>query len=182
CHTSPDLRVDGADQRPDVLDRDRHVALNHRLDLHDRRRRSRGRARGVATAGSGYRHQADQRDSQQRASRHRFPSSVKTSSRVPTIVWHANPHLASFPCGGVAVMSAGLNVSDAVSYLKAPHPHPPLSANRLLSFTMKSTSCKLAGTVAVGSASSFFGFQWTFAILTPSGRACRCRECRTGRP
>jgi len=30
---------------------------------------------------------------------------------------------------------------------------------RLLSFTMKSTSCGLAGTIAVGSASSFFGRQ-----------------------
>src|ERR671924_676344 len=68
------------------------------------------------------------------------------------------------------VWMEGGNVSDAASYLNAPHPHPPLSANLLLSFTMKSTSCRLAGTVAVGSASSFFGFQWIFAILEPSGK------------
>src|SRR5262249_20905197 len=64
---------------------------------------------------------------------------------------------------------AGVNVSDAALYLNAPHPHPPLSAKRLLSFTMKSTSCKLPGTVALGNVSICLGFQWTFAILAPSG-------------
>jgi hypothetical protein len=53
-----------------------------------------------------------------------------------------------------------LRESDAVSYSKAPHPHPPLSANLLLSFTMKSTSCWVPGTVgSPGYASCFFGFQ-----------------------
>src|SRR5262245_12653340 len=44
----------------------------------------------------------------------------------------------------------GVNFPEAASYLNAPHPHPPLSANRWLSFTMKSTSCSVPGTVAVG--------------------------------
>jgi len=48
--------------------------------------------------------------------------------------------------------------------------HPPLSANLLLSFTMKSTSCWVPGTVAAGNTSIFFGFQWIFAILAPSGK------------
>src|SRR2546423_13509435 len=74
------------------------------------------------------------------------------------MVWHARPHLASFPCGGVSAVVAGVNVSDAASYLNAAHAHPPLSANLLLSFTMKSTSCRLAGTIAVGNVSIFFGF------------------------
>src|SRR3989442_15344157 len=85
------------------------------------------------------------------------------------MVWHASPHLASFPCGGVSAVVAGVNLSDAASYLNAAHPHPPLSANRLLSFTMKSTSCRLAGTPVVGNVSCFLGFQWIFAILAPSG-------------
>src|SRR5438552_15825593 len=89
---------------------------------------------------------------------------------VFTIVWHASPHLASLPSGGWSARVAGVNVSDAASYLNAAHPHPPLSANLLLSFTMKSTSCRLAGTVAVGNGSIFFGFQWIFAILEPSGK------------
>src|SRR5438552_4431148 len=88
---------------------------------------------------------------------------------VFTIVWHASPHLASLPCGGWSARVAGVNVSDAPSYLNAAQPHPPLSANRLLSFTMKSTSCRLAGTVVVVKVSCFFGFQWIFAILEPSG-------------
>src|SRR6266403_2817992 len=86
------------------------------------------------------------------------------------MVWHASPHLASFPCGGVSAVVAGVNLSDAAAYLNAAHPHPPLSANRLLSFTMKSTSCRLAGTVVLGNVSCFFGFQWIFAILAPSGK------------
>jgi len=49
------------------------------------------------------------------------------------------------------------------------HPHPPVSANLLLSFTMKSTSWSVPGTVAAGNVSIFFGFQWIFAILEPSG-------------
>lgn len=53
--------------------------------------------------------------------------------------------------------------------LERAHPHPPLSASLLLSFTMKSTSCRLAGTVAVGNVSIFFGFRWIFAILELSG-------------
>ena len=59
---------------------------------------------------------------------------------------------------------------DAASYSNAPQPHPPLSLNLLLSFTMKSTSCSVPGTVAAGNVSSFFGFQWIFAILEPSGK------------
>src|SRR5438034_8521941 len=35
---------------------------------------------------------------------------------------------------------------------------------------MKSTSCRLAGTVVPGNVSFFFGFQWIFAILEPSGK------------
>jgi hypothetical protein len=34
--------------------------------------------------------------------------------------------------------------------LNAAHPHPPLSANLVLSFTMKSTSCRVPGTVVSG--------------------------------
>src|SRR5690242_8908478 len=85
------------------------------------------------------------------------------------MVWHASPHLASLPCGGVFAAVAGVNRSDAASYSNAAQPQPPLSANRLLSFTMKSTSCRLAGTVVVVKTSCFFGFQWIFAILEPSG-------------
>src|SRR5207253_8601395 len=33
---------------------------------------------------------------------------------------------------------AGVNISDAASYLNTAYPHPPASANLLLSFTMKS--------------------------------------------
>src|SRR6202035_5081482 len=83
--------------------------------------------------------------------------------------WHANPHLASFPCGGLSVKVPGLNVSDAASYSNTAHPHPPLSANLLLSFTIKSTSCWVPGTVAAGKVSIFLGFQWIFASLAPSG-------------
>src|SRR6185436_2297039 len=86
------------------------------------------------------------------------------------MVWHASPHLASLPCGGWSAMVLGVNVSDAASYLNAPHPQPPLSENLLPSFTMKSTSCRLAGTDVVVKVSCFFGFQWIFAILTPSGK------------
>ena len=39
----------------------------------------------------------------------------------------------------------------------------------LLSFIMKSTSCRVPGTIALGKVSSFFGFQWIFAIRAPSG-------------
>src|SRR4029453_1741858 len=85
-------------------------------------------------------------------------------------MWRRSPNLASFPCGGSSAMVKGVNVSDAASYLNAAHPHPPLSANLLLSFTMKSMSCRLAGTVVPGNASCFFGFQWIFAILAPSGK------------
>jgi hypothetical protein len=63
----------------------------------------------------------------------------------------------------------GVNLSVAASYLNAAQPHPPLSANRLLSFTMKSTSCRLAGTAVVVKVACIFGFQWILAILTPSG-------------
>ena len=41
--------------------------------------------------------------------------------------------------------SPGWNVSVASSYSNTPYPHPPLSANRLLSFTMKSTSLWVLG-------------------------------------
>src|SRR3954447_26400110 len=50
-----------------------------------------------------------------------------------------------------------MNVPDAVSYLNTAHPHPPLSANLLLSFTMKSTSCWRPGTVASGNVASLVG-------------------------
>src|SRR5215468_7712679 len=88
------------------------------------------------------------------------------------MVWHANPHLASFSCGGSSFTVAGVNVSDAASYLKAPHPQLPLSANLLLSLTMQSTSCRTPGTRVDGSGASalFSGFQWIFAILEPSGK------------
>src|SRR6185295_9323689 len=85
------------------------------------------------------------------------------------MVWQANPHLASLPCGGMSAVVAGVNLSDAASYSNAAQPHPPLSANLLLSLTMKSTSCRLAGTAVVVKVACIFGFQWIFAILTPSG-------------
>src|SRR5262245_7124175 len=69
----------------------------------------------------------------------------------------------------MSAVVAGVNLSDAASYLKAAQPHPPLSANLLLSFTMKSTSCRLSGTTVVVKVSCFFGFQWILAILAPSG-------------
>src|SRR5689334_22926628 len=85
------------------------------------------------------------------------------------MVWQASPHLASLPWGGVSAVVDGMNVSEAVSYLNAAQPQPPLSANRLLSFTMKSTSCSVSGTTVVENVACFFGFQWILAILTPSG-------------
>ena len=55
--------------------------------------------------------------------------------------------------------------------LERAYPHPPLSANRALSFTMKSTSCRAPATfVGPGASSLVFGFQWIFAILAPSGK------------
>ena len=54
--------------------------------------------------------------------------------------------MASFACGGWSAKVQGLNVSDVASYSKTAHPHPPLSANLLLSFTMKSMSCCVPGT------------------------------------
>src|SRR6185312_13877036 len=44
----------------------------------------------------------------------------------------------------------GENAPDAASFLNTAHPHPPLSANLWLSFTMKSTSCWVPGTVVFG--------------------------------
>src|SRR4051794_32575726 len=85
------------------------------------------------------------------------------------MVWHANPHLASFACGGVSAVVPGLNASVAASYSNTAYPHPPLSANRLASFTMKSTSCCVPGIVVFGKNWLFFGFQWIFAIRAPSG-------------
>src|SRR5207247_10789656 len=73
------------------------------------------------------------------------------------------------PVGGSASVLAGMNLSAPALHLHAPQRQPPLSANLLLSFTMKSTSCRLPGTVAVGNTSIFFGFQWIFAIWEPSG-------------
>ena len=51
---------------------------------------------------------------------HRCLYSVKTKSLSLAIVWHATPHLASFACGGLSAVVAGVNVSVAVSYLNAP--------------------------------------------------------------
>src|ERR1700730_3233054 len=78
--------------------------------------------------------------------RHLVGYSVKTKSCFFTTVWHANPHLASFPCGGLSASVPGLNASDAASYSNSPYPHPPLSENLLPSFTMKSTSCRVPAT------------------------------------
>ena len=65
----------------------------------------------------------------------------------------------------------GLKVSDAGSYSNSAYPHPPLSANFLLSFTMKSVSCNAPGTIgSPGWSSSFFAIQWIFANLAPSGK------------
>src|SRR5687767_15127416 len=86
------------------------------------------------------------------------------------MVWQAAPHLASFACGGWSAVVAGLYAADAVSYLKKAYPHPPASGNRLLSFTMKSTSCRAPGTVTFGKNSLIFGCQWILAILAPSGK------------
>jgi hypothetical protein len=70
-----------------------------------------------------------------------IPSATITAGGLPT----TRILSLSFPCGGLSATVAGLNVSDAASYSNAPHPHPPLSANLLLSFTMKSTSCCVPG-------------------------------------
>jgi hypothetical protein len=52
------------------------------------------------------------------------------------------------------------------------HGPPPsaLSANLLRSFTIRSTSFKVPGTVVSGKSWFLFGFQWIFAILEPSGK------------
>jgi hypothetical protein len=63
----------------------------------------------------------------------------------------------------------GLNGLDAASYSNTAYPHPPLSANLALSFTIKSTSCRVPGRVAAGNVSIFFGFQWTFRGATALG-------------
>jgi hypothetical protein len=39
------------------------------------------------------------------------------------------PHLASFPCGGLPARVPSVNLSDAASYSNTAYPHPPLSAN-----------------------------------------------------
>src|SRR3954449_2819575 len=67
--------------------------------------------------------------------------------------------LASFPCGGWSAKVPGVNVSDAASYSNTAHPHPPLSANLLLSLVMKSTSLRAPGTVVFGKYWFIFGFQ-----------------------
>src|SRR6201982_136754 len=74
----------------------------------------------------------------------------------------------------MSAVVAGLKGPDAASSSHAPH-HPPLYLNLLLSFTMKSTSCNVPGTVAAGNVSNFFGFQWIFAILEPSGKGLPLR-------
>ena len=90
------------------------------------------------------------------------------------IVWQAKPHFASFPCGGLSDELPTLNVLDAASYSNTPHPHPPLSANLLLSFSMNSTSARVSGTVfgllaEKGAVVISFCFHTIFAILEPSG-------------
>src|SRR5256885_5642657 len=77
--------------------------------------------------------------------------------------------VCSSDLGGESAVVPGANLPDAASYLNTAQPHPPLSANRLLSFTIKSTSCSVPGTVAAGDVSRLFGVQWVFALLEPSG-------------
>lgn len=49
---------------------------------------------------------------------HLVGNSVKTESRFWAAVWHALPHLASFPCGGLSFKVAGVKLLDAASYRK----------------------------------------------------------------
>src|SRR5439155_19421679 len=51
------------------------------------------------------------------------------------------------------------------------YPHPPLSGNLLLSFSMTKACVKTSGTSTTNGASVlFFGFHWSFTILEPSGK------------
>src|SRR5438094_331167 len=61
-----DLRVDVPDQRPHILEGDRHVPLDDWLDLDHRGRGRRGGAGRVATAGGDRRHQAHQQARRER--------------------------------------------------------------------------------------------------------------------
>src|SRR5580704_7214046 len=90
-------------------------------------------------------------------------------------MWHAAPHLASCPCGGLLAKVAGVNVPDAASYSNVPYPHPCVSENLLLSFSMNSTANSSPGTVSgvlaeKGGSVSFFGLHSIFAIFEPSGK------------
>src|SRR4029078_5151064 len=87
-----------------------------------------------------------------------------------TTVWQASPHLASLACGGLSASVPGMKVAVAGLYLNTAQPQPALSAKRLLSFTMKSTSCSGPGAVVSGKYGFICGFQWIFAILAPSGK------------
>src|SRR5580704_12328314 len=90
-------------------------------------------------------------------------------------MWHAAPHLASCPCGGLLAKVAGVNVRDAASYSNMPYPHPCVSENLLLSFSMNSTANSSPGTVSGmlaenGGSVNFLGLHSIFAILEPSGK------------
>src|SRR5438034_1723909 len=81
------------------------------------------------------------------------------------------PALGVVPLRRLVSQGAGLN---------AAHPHPPLSANLLLSFTMKSTSCRLTAPSQWGTSRAFSGSNGSSPSWSRRGKACRCRECRTG--
>src|SRR5262249_51889160 len=85
------------------------------------------------------------------------------------------PHLASFACGGRSAVVPGVNRLDAASYLNTAYPHPWPSANRLVSFSMNSTSLRVPVTVSgvlaeKGASVIFFGVHSILAILEPSGK------------
>src|SRR5580704_11578004 len=90
-------------------------------------------------------------------------------------MWHAAPHLASCPWGGLLAKVAGVNVTDAGSYSNVPYPHPCVSENLLLSFSMNSTAnsspVTVSGTLAEKGASVIFlGLHSILAIFEPSGK------------
>jgi hypothetical protein len=81
----------------------------------------------------------------------------------------SEPHLASFACGGSSVVVPGLNVSTR-RHTELAHPHPPLSANLLLSFTMQKSVVLGTGTVVSGKYSFFSRDPMDLRHLALSGK------------
>src|SRR5262245_2930128 len=69
----------------------------------------------------------------------------------------------------MSAMVAGVNLTGRGVILERVQTPSTAVCDLPAVFAMKSTSSSAPGTGAVGNGSSFFGPQWTFAILEPSG-------------